>query len=244
MKVMVISHERSGTHFLIDTLAINFGYDNKQIDLDVTNTAYPLEMGDALHKGPLGELYHDLDINRVFKSHHPRDFFEACWGYLVDQYKVFYVARDGRDVMASFWRHHWKVWHNGPKCFTVGQFIRHFPMGYMDRYHGKLTPRNMVDRWDYHIMSWMGTRYADVCYIKYEDLSSDFERTVEKIAAHVGIKKPETPIKPELGGVSPWRGIVGNWKEHFKEETQDELFFWQFGHKAMEILGYAPSTRT
>ena len=53
-KVIVISHERSGTHFLMDTIALNFGYVGdfdergaaRWIDLDGRgiNFADPVEM--------------------------------------------------------------------------------------------------------------------------------------------------------------------------------------------------------
>ena len=136
-KVMIVSHERSGTSFLINTIALNFDQYLPEVDsegaiqrVDIDgrnwNFADPDEMEKFLHDA----RFHDMPLANIFKSHHPREYFDPVWEYLLEQFHVFYIYRDGRDVMASFWRHVRKLgflW--GPMVFSVGEFMRAEPVG-------------------------------------------------------------------------------------------------------------------
>ena len=40
---------------------------------------------------------------------------------------------------------------------------------------------------------------------------------------------------PPLGGVTPWKGEVGNWRNYFSQ--YDEERFWMHGTAGMRLLG-------
>lgn len=242
-KVMVISHERSGTSFLINTIAANFtdylpevdpeGADQR-VDLDGRhwNFADPGEMLDFLKDG----RFHDVPLSNIFKSHHTHHYFAPVWEYLQEQFHVFYIYRDGRDVMASFWRHVRKqgfLW--GPMVFTVGEFMRAEPVGAVCRYHGPQPPGNMVQRWNDHVVSWLKVRHPDVCYVSYEELSENFDQVVERIGSKLEMSLKKAPICPGVGGVNPDKGIVGGWKDSFV--NGDESFFDDQSREAVELIG-------
>lgn len=232
-KVLVVSHERSGTSFLINAIAANFPIylpemdsegKPQRVDLDRPgwNFADPEEMMKFLSDSQ----FHDLPLANIFKSHHPFGYFWPCpiWDYLLQQFHVFYIYRDGRDVLTSYWRHCRKqgfLW--GPQTFAVGEFLRAKPSGGACRYHGPRPPANMVQRWNDHIVSWMKERKEGVTYICYEEMVDSFDSVVQKIALELEISFPERVVRPNLGGVHPWRGYPGNWKEFFDES--DESFF-------------------
>lgn len=244
-KAIVISHERSGTSFLINAIAANFpDYlpetdeegNGQRIDLDRQgyNFADPEEMMNFLSY----PKFHDIPVRHIFKSHHPYDFFSdpEVWKYLNEQFHVFYIYRDVRDVMVSFWRHIRKqgfLW--GPMTFTPSEFIREDSIGGITRYNGLAGRVMMAYRWQAHILSWMDPRLSEVCYIGYEKMSENFGEVVAEIGAKVEMPLPDKIIRPGLGGVHPWRGKVGNWKDYFDEE--DAKFFYEFAGKAMKILG-------
>ncbi len=247
-KILVTSHERSGTSLLINTIGGNFpdyhpeshGEQCLRVDVDTPgyNYADPEEMRKFLFDPRFVGTSPDgrkLVIRNQFKSHHTYHFFAPLWEEVLEEYKVFYIYRDGRDVLASFWRHVRKqgfLW--GPMAFNVSDFMKETPVGAACRYQGPNPPENMVERWNDHILSWMEPLHDGILYIKYEDMLDKHEVVVEGIADFLGMDMPEVVVKPKLGGVHPWRGISGNWKEFFDE--YDEMFFKNCACPAMKVI--------
>lgn len=239
-KVLCIAHERSGTHWLMDTITSNFTMEDPSImpafiNLDEQDVMYadPDEMKKALQFLPSGAPLDDVPLAHPFKSHHPFEFFEPIWDYVKSQYHVFYIARDGRDVMTSFWRHCWKRTGVGPRTMTATQFMRAVPCPPLDRYHGTSVPQDMMARWTFHIQSWMYKRVDGVHYVTYEDMQTDFAGEVKRIGDYMGIEPPERIYAPKLSGVTPWKGVSGSW-----EGLLDESAFWECGGwEAMRLLG-------
>lgn len=141
-KIAVISHERSGTHFLMNAIATNFGYISNpwwNFDFDQPiNFHAPQAIQQYLQQA------HDYSVLNILKSHHPVAFFNEIIDYLADQFHIFYIYRDPRDVLVS----NWKLirsfnWDEGPKTETAGDFIRAEPSGAMLRYQKK-QERNML----------------------------------------------------------------------------------------------------
>jgi hypothetical protein len=93
-KALVVSHERSGTHFLMNTLAANFGYVARPwLNFD-------FELGLNFHapsalRAFFGGL-HGRPVLNVVKSHHAAGFYAEILGDLLEQFHVFYVVRDPR----------------------------------------------------------------------------------------------------------------------------------------------------
>lgn len=235
-KAIVISHERSGTHLLINTIAANFGYFQGRIDLDGQGIDWraPDELMGFLRR------FDDKHVPSVFKSHHPIAVFEPSMDSLIEQFKVFYIYRDGRDVMTSFWRFLNQLgWDEGPKEQSVGTFIRSAPQGKLVRYQTR-DFENMVDRWVEHVDSWSSKAPKEIVMVSYEELLTTFEQTVmEKLAPIFGrAPKGDIAERPTLDSpsVMPWRGRAGTWKQFFGEE--DERFFEARAGAVMGRLGY------
>lgn len=233
-KVLVVSHERSGTHFLINALAQNFGFLPNQIDIDGrqrVNWANPAESAAWFAQ------FRGRPIANVFKSHHDAAFFRPLLGSLADEFRIFYIHRDGRDVMTSFWRYLHQVapgW--GPRAETVGAFLRTYPTGgivqYQSRYH--LT---MLERWVAHVADWHDLR-SQVHLIGYEMLHLRFEETMEDVAHYLHWDPPPSYVRPALTAPSsvPWRGETGNWQHYFT--NADTAYFNRTAAGTMRKLGY------
>lgn len=224
-KALIISHERSGTHFLLNTLILNFGYHPKRIDLD-----YPLGLNFHSPRA-LARFFRQFrgrPISNIFKSHHSFGFFEPILDSLLDEFHVFYVYRDPRDVMTSFWRFLSTLrWDEGPKTPDVGSFMRSPPSGAMLRYQ-KRQIATCLERWEAHVRPWLaagrGRESAPLTFVRYEDLHLSFERTVRELAVRLG-RPCEGPVRPDprIGVVGPWRGEVGSHREFFTREDETWL---------------------
>ena len=90
--ILVVGHERSGTHFLINTIALNYPYySNYEISV----------LGDTQELRQIFEWYYSKNERRIFKSHHQFYFFFPFFEELLRHFHIFYIVRDGRDVLTS-----------------------------------------------------------------------------------------------------------------------------------------------
>lgn len=238
-KVAVISHERSGTHFLMNTLALNFGY---IID---PWWNFDFEQGLNFH-APHGLLaylkqVHDKPVLNILKSHHQIDFFRGVGDYLQEQFFVFYIYRDPRDVMVSNWKLINQLpWDEGPKTRTVSEFIRSAPRGAMLRYQ-KEQEQTLLHRWQTHVEGWI--HFAEskagrqLIVIRYEELNLHFDAVVKAIGARIG-HPVETVVRPsrDENVVGSGAGLVNSHAAYFtdadKEYVNDNI------GPTLERLGY------
>jgi hypothetical protein len=224
--IVVISHERSGTHFLINTIAQCFGYDPNAISLDHTKNIDWRDQ-DAFQNWMM--QYQNRFVPNVFKSHHAYPFFAPLLDQLQTDFALFYVQRDGRDVMTSFWTFLNRLpaslngW--GPRSSTVGSFMRATSTGRVTQYQFNSDPVTMLERWVNQVHGW-NRNGLPIHRISYESLHNDHDGIVEMIAQAIG-QRPLARARPALNAPSilPWKGKVGTWKEYFTEA--DEEYFCQ-----------------
>lgn len=194
--VLVVSHERSGTHFLMNALAACYGYVSSpwvNFDRPMVNINYfhPPEVRDALL------ALAERPLANVVKSHHPAGFYAGELGRIARRYVVFAVCRDPVGVMLSLWRwlHRWP-WLEGPKVADPLTFARAEPCGRMLRYQIRQQP-SMLHRWEAHVESWLAAARAQprVVVVRYEDLDTRYEETVRGFAAVLG-RPPQALARP------------------------------------------------
>jgi Sulfotransferase domain len=226
-KIMVVSHERSGTHLLMNALELNLGFvADPWLNLD-----YELGVNLYSHHSLcfyLMNRMHNAPVLNIVKSHHQLGFFAPILPYLTDQFHIFYIYRDPRDVMVSFWRYIWTHTRDeGPRTETVGAFMRAEPSGGMLRYQKKQVP-TVLERWKVHVEEWVGAADRScaegICLVRYEELCLDFEATIDRIARH--LERPWSPPArrpdPRRNTISPGSGSIGSHRAVF--EAQDHEF--------------------
>ncbi len=187
----VVSHERSGTHFLISSLSKGFGYMpvEQRIDLDMYNLPINFYAPEEI-----ANFYAQLqahNVSSVMKSHHAIDFFEPVIEDILKSSAIFYIYRHPRDVMHSFWRLLKALkWREGPQCATPAEMMREQPQGLSMRYQ-MYQADSMLHRWMDHVNGWLdvaeqhGDKHKGIHFVRYEDLRDDYAGTLLNLGKNV-----------------------------------------------------------
>jgi hypothetical protein len=185
--ILVVSHERSGTHFTMNAIAAAFGYVSApHISLD-----RPQFNINFFYPQLLAETVRQVGSRRpanILKSHHPAEFFGETLDAVAAVWRIVYVHRHPADVMASYWRFlNTLQWNEGPAKPTVLEFAMAPPWGRLMRYQYSQHP-NMLERWAAHVEGWVDAaeRTGLVHVVRYEDLAGRYAETVRDIGAMLG----------------------------------------------------------
>ena len=201
-QAVVCSHERSGTHFLMNALTLNSAYTNVPlVNFDVMSLgpAVNFSYSENIHKfmGFLAERR----CSSLIKTHHSAEFFQTPDGELAvgDSARVFYLVRDPVDVMLSFQRfvdHH--PWHEGPACEDITAFMTARPEGNMLRYQFR-QQATVLDRWKTHVLGWLdlAARSPNVMIVPYRVLDEVYETQMQQVLGFVDQASPEHPVRPD-----------------------------------------------
>lgn len=238
-KIAVFSHERSGTHFIMNTIAENFGYITEPWWMFEYSMAY-----DIYHNETLLEYfreYKNQPILNILKSHHSSSFFVDALEEILEDYKVIYIFRDPRDVLQSYWNYiHRMEAFVGKKTETISEFIHSAPCGAMLRYQTSQS-ETVIDRWVDHVQGWIDlsnkVNSENMLLLNYEILNLKFDFALELLEKFLD-KKIQSPIRPdkEKNTVLPGPGIVGNYAKYFTKEDLD--FIESKAGDLMRTLGY------
>ncbi|HQU41303.1 MAG: hypothetical protein B7Z73_01550 [Planctomycetia bacterium 21-64-5] len=196
---LVVSHERSGTHFLMNALASCYGYVAQPwINLDVpeANINYfdPSVISEYLR------LLAGRPLANIVKSHHAADFFAGELARLTQRYVILSVCRHPVSVMVSYWRFlHGLPWFEGPKVADPLTLARSEPWGLMRRYHLGQYP-TLLRRWAAHGEGWLAAAESQrgIAVVRYEDLDAHFEETMLDLAPFFG-RTPQVLACPPRG---------------------------------------------
>ncbi len=224
----VISHERSGTHFVMNTILRNtyirqcwnnigewFGpYDNytKRFEhIDAFNSTWEQAWKQAA----------------IIKSHCDRDLFRSRY----KNTKVIYVLRDPRDTLTS-WFHYLnrdEFYYNNPqvsdhRCESFSEFLmRSVSLFLKQSYSLNGNFSNVAERWASHVSGWLGA--PDTLVVRYEDMHRDYKPVLVKVSDFLGLRlrlRTRPVSLHDLQSILPRKGIIGDWKNVFSES--DEAF--------------------
>lgn len=252
------SHPRSGTHLLLDTLRRQFDacqswkWPGERLDRLYCNIdELP---GDGLlddrtarrilrrTEHPLVKTHSWPGYQQAFLGSHDGGLDGAWVDWLDKNATVFYVYRDGRDVLCSYqlFRQSFDPDARG----SIGSFLR-----------GTEDGANRVRRWADHVRAWRDQ--PDVHCIQFETLLSDPAAVLQRLADVVDEEPRGTrPLLPRpfssiwdsrrarLFGVRPESTAVINgesqdWEEVFTAE--DRVFFHEQAGDLLVDLGYESS---
>jgi len=233
---LVVTHERSGTHLVINI--INYENDGNFIPIGKLpdNEQFTVENYKKFTKRNI--LYKTYQPNIVFKSHHQVQFVEDYMDRLFEYFNVIYVQRSAEDTLTSYYK-----FLNGKGYDDEGNIlpIPDFPeledwvfekpcdvgYKYFEKYpdpHIIIEPETYVDRIKIH-REWL--KYEDkLLLVNYEDVLQNFKTTKQEIEdflhKKIADKIPDINDKrfPNFG---PGKGIVGSHKEKMSEELVQKI---------------------
>jgi hypothetical protein len=227
--ILVITHERSGTHLLIN--CINFlnkggfctiGYISNNQDFNIK--AYK-------HATYRDIISNACESSLIYKSHHQIQFVENYLNFLFERYKVIYVKRNLPDVLTSYYKF---IQRPDQKDFpNIEEWIfskpdsigRKYLQPYSPDPHIIIEPENYVHRWYLHTSGWL--KHANqMLVVNYEDTLLDYRNQKQKIEDYIGRKIadkiPDINDK-SLPNFGPVKGIIGGHKEIMSEELQKKI---------------------
>lgn len=225
-KILVVSHERSGTHFLIDSIALNSNLNNKQIDLYTEHYLPPSEQQLISYKNNLQQDmrgYFGKSTDRIFKSHHDVRFFDGILEEFKKEFDILYIKRNALDCLTSCYHYYSKHPHVD---FPYSQDIDRFLFGtkpydhLTDSAYSFKRSQNNVLRWLNHTHGWEKT---GVHVTSYESLSSNFQHEIGSIFTALRLEGPMYFQRPPLGGVAPRKGVTGDHKSLFSMDQVHKI---------------------
>jgi hypothetical protein len=247
-KIIVASFQRSGTHFLINSLATNC-LEVEDGWVDLIHSRANRWVCDV-HQGNLTDkiyeqlcVYRRNPMRRCIKTHYQMYFIEPCLDAILENYDILYIVRDPRDTMvACFYYYNNTNYESFIKQTNFSLFLRtqlwNVRTETQPYSYSYVKPTNIVDKWSKHVLSWMRYRDQGVVFVKYSHLNGRFEETLRYIESQTSqqLRSVISPVtladpryRPDFDLPGSKRGQVGIWKEYF---SIDDL---RFLHQTLSI---------
>lgn len=194
MKIIVVSHERSGTHLTLNSLN-----ENNCVNVPTND------------RNTVNEFLIDYKGNRILKSHHSAEWFDD---WVFDSYNVVYVKRNLFDTLNSMYfycKRHPSLFGNFD---TIDNFVWKTPDPSKDVYSFN-NQSSFIDRILNHRLSFENKKVIEV---NYEIIVNDYNSFRNIMNSH---NIPSKDRKPKMGEgqyVSPRKGIVGDYKNNMSPE--------------------------
>jgi len=185
--VFITSHERSGTHFLMNSIGQSQQiYTNDFVNFDYIpfGSFINFYSHNSIHRF-ISYLHQQQTVNLV-KSHHHANFFKSVLGN--NNIRFIYIYRNPYETLRSYWYfiHHFQNLGEGRVTNTLSEFIFSEPIGQQLRYQHH-QERDMLDRWIHHVTGWLGCKRDNVLGVKYSDLVNKYSNTITAISEFLSL---------------------------------------------------------
>lgn len=189
-QLLISSHERSGTHFLMNSIDSSFKHysSKKFINFDYNRLGSFINFHSKTNlENFFLNLYKNKNVS-IYKSHFNASFFANFDDNVIKKIKFIYIYRNLIQTMKSFWIYINNVeWNEGPKNNIFSKFCFEKPSGQLIRY-SNIIADNLIERYFYNLKSWI--EFSDkqnILFINYKDLDENYENTINKISEHLNL---------------------------------------------------------
>ena len=229
--LLVVGHTRSGGHFLMNSISMNFRHythHGKGKDLCKSSNANQVRK-EILAFGDTEEI--QITRQQVWS-------FKECIETLHKKFTVFYIIRDGRDVVGSLFDMHTKT-YKWSKAKDFSEFIRK-PF-VRNSYEHRINIRKAhdpIESWVLHCRGWLSYLYeinAFDNFISYENLYYNFDTVIADIGKVLNIEPNKKLARPGkyFNSVRPRKGCPGQWKDIF---TSEDLAYYYEAVKRYSLV--------
>jgi len=231
--ILISSHRRSGTHWVIDLIRKNFIQVNKKfenIDRLLPSHEENLsieEIENIINSSEQKMILktHMTAILSPFERNSPEFLYVKS---ILEKSKIIYVLRDGRDVLVSLY-----YYLNTYRKDIQGEFSNFLiTLNDFDWIFGNL---NRIEYWKLHIEGWKNVN--NILVVTYEEIAENSLNVLFRISNFLGINLKtdikNIPLKKSFywrilkklfsqlvnsSSINPRKGQVGDWKNHFSEK--------------------------
>lgn len=205
-QLMVCSHERSGTHFMMNTMQTATVYTAQPwLNYDLAPLGASINFFEPNSAQAFIKKTSNLIIEKkkycnssIIKSHFPLSLLGSNLETL--PLKIIYIFRDPYETLLSYWKFLHKLhWNEGPKTSNPLELVQQAPSGQSQRYQTK-NQANYFDRWAAHVEDGIraSLENSNITMVEYKQLLSSHKKTVEQICSQLSINiisKPAMPSK-------------------------------------------------
>ena len=194
--VIVNSHERSGTHFLMNSIEHCFGFykANPYLDFGLVRLSSLVNFYDGKSLSKFFNKLIDEKNSSIIKSHFNADFFYDLEKETLNKIKFLFIYREPISVLKSFWIFlHNCSWYEGPKINDFNKFCFSEPSGQMLTYQYRQY-ENFVIRYLSMIDGWLKFKEINknILFISYDELNSEYSNVIKKIGLFLNMKVLQT----------------------------------------------------
>ena len=204
--VVVCSHERSGTHFFMNSVSLNTNYLNNPIfDFDKfsRNTNF-----NVFDENKLKKLFEyilgfknngkKLYFKNLIKTHFDALALKPVFN--LKNIQFFYIIRNPIETLSSYWKFNQKyLFDKNVIDSNFRKFLSSKPSGRSMLTH--LRPaKNYYYRWEQHTESWLNAsmKYKNIYIVKYENLDENYEYEFRKAALKIVDKTYQKIVRPNF----------------------------------------------
>ena len=203
-QLMVCSHERSGTHFTMNSIDIASIYcSNPWLNYDLIPLGGKINFFSTASTNAFIKEMSNLTIDgistcnaSILKSHFPLSHLGKEAKDL--PLKIIYIWRDPVETFASLWNfmHRWG-WDEGPKVETPIELVSSRPSGQSQRYQTS-NYRDYFERWAAHVIDGIAhcEKNPKAEIISYRQLLESHTSTTENLCNNLGIQMLHKPVLP------------------------------------------------
>lgn len=222
--VIAVTHERSGTHLLIN--CINHDKNGQFSTIGFTSNRNDFNLKGYKHTTYKHIMCGAYLAGSVNKSHHQVEFMEDYLDFLFAKYNVIYVKRDVKDVLNSYYKFIPSPEEKNFPLFEDWVFSKPDDIGrkffkpYSPDPHVIVEPENYIHRWFLHVNGWLKYK-NNMLVVNYEDMITDYPIQKQRIENWIGKKiAPKIPDVHDksLPNFGPVKGKIGGYKEVMSEK--------------------------
>ena len=229
--LLIVGHTRSGGHFLMNAISLNFDYYQHHKSGRDFHTTSKINIAKTM-------LLVEAKTRVIYISRQQAWSFENAYQKLKDNMIVLYILRDGRDVIGSLFDMHTKAyrWSN---CKTISDFMRKpLPERSYEQKVNVRKAKDPIDSWLLHQKSWVeyfggSIKEYPPNVIFYEDLYYNFPETIKKIAGLLGMEPNAQLVCPhkDFNSIRPRMGCPGQWIDCFTPEDAKYFNRYVLNHR-------------